>query len=196
MSSTLPQRRAVTGALVLALCLLMLSGAASRAQAACGLGSFVPSQVIVKLDQGATITQINATYGSTVVEPFPGSTDIFLLGLPASSGVKKTVEQMVSDLRLITYAEPNFLAAAPEAGARHRAYGQGDARPSPKQLRGQGPSPLGRAGDRPRKRHHRGRLGHRRAARPPGAEGKLRGGRAARLRGRRRRPFGAPVRQQ
>jgi tetrahydromethanopterin S-methyltransferase subunit C len=49
MSSTLPQRRAVTGALVLALCLLMLSGAASRAQAACGLGSFVPSQVIVKL---------------------------------------------------------------------------------------------------------------------------------------------------
>src|SRR5215208_5046208 len=83
MSSTLPQRRAVTGALVLALCLLMLSGAASRAQAACGLGSFVPRQVIVKLDQGATITQINATYGSTVVEPFPGSTDIFLLGLPA-----------------------------------------------------------------------------------------------------------------
>jgi len=55
------------------------------------LGSFVPRQVIVKLDQGATITQINATYGSTVVEPFPGSTDIFLLGLPASSGVKKTV---------------------------------------------------------------------------------------------------------
>src|SRR5918993_1510877 len=129
MSSTLPQRRAVTGALVLALCLLMLSGAASRAQAACGLGSFVPNQVIVKLDQGATITQINAKYGSTVVEPFPGSTDIFLLGLPASSGVKKTVEQMVSDPRLL-YAEPNFFAQPPEGGGRHRAWGASDVAPT------------------------------------------------------------------
>ena len=129
MSSTLPQRRAVTGALVLALCLLMLSGAASRAQAACGLGSFVPNQVIVKLDQGATITQINATYGSTVVESFPGSTDIYLLELPASSGVKKTVEQMASDLRLL-YAEPNFFAQSPEGGGRHKAYGVSDVAPT------------------------------------------------------------------
>ena len=129
MSSTLPQRRAVTGALVLALCLLMLSGAASRAQAACGLGSFVPNQVIVKLDQGATITQINATYGSTVVESFPGSTDIYLLELPASSGVKKTVEQMASDLRLL-YAEPNFFAQSPEGGGRHRAFGVSDVAPT------------------------------------------------------------------
>jgi subtilisin family serine protease len=93
------------------------------------LGSFVPNQVIVKLDQGATITQINATYGSTVVEPFPGSTDIFLLGLPASSGVKKTVEQMVSDPRLL-YAEPNFFAQSPEGGGRHRAFGVSDVAPT------------------------------------------------------------------
>jgi thermitase len=129
MSSTLPQRRAVTGALVLALCLLMLSGAASRAQAACGLGSFVPSQVIVKLDQGATITQINATYGSTVVEPFPGSTDVFLLGLPTSAGVTKTVERMASDPRLL-YAEPNFFAQSPEGDGRHRAWGDSDVAPT------------------------------------------------------------------
>jgi thermitase len=129
MSSTLPQRRAVTGALVLALCLLMLSGAASRAQAACGLGDFVPSQVIVKLDPGATITQINATYGSTVVEPFPGSADVFLLGLPTSSGVKKTVEQMASDPRLL-FAEPNFLAQPPEGGGRHKAWGFSDVAPT------------------------------------------------------------------
>jgi thermitase len=129
MSSTLPQRRAVTGALVLALCLLMLSGAASRAQAACGLGSFVPSQVIVKLDQGATITQINATYGSTTVEPFPGSTDVFLLGLPTSSGVTKTVERMVSDPRLL-YAEPNFFAQPPEGGGRHRPFGVNSVEPT------------------------------------------------------------------
>ena len=129
MSSTLPQRRAVTGALVLALCLLMLSGAASRAQAACGLGSFVPNQVIVKLDQGATITQINATYGSTVVESFPGSTDIYLLELPASSGVTETVQQMAKDSRLL-YAEPNFIAQSPEGGARHRAFGVSDVAPT------------------------------------------------------------------
>jgi thermitase len=129
MSSTLPQRRAVTGALVLALCLLMLSGAASRAQAACGLGSFVPSQVIVKLDQGATITQINATYGSTVVEPFPGSTDVFLLGLPTSAGVTKTVERMASDPRLL-YAEPNFFAQSPEGDGRHKAWGFSDVAPN------------------------------------------------------------------
>jgi thermitase len=129
MSSTPPQRRAVTGALVLALCLLMLSGAASRAQAACGLGSFVPNQVIVKLDQGATITQINATYGSTVVEQFPGSTDVFLLGLPTSSGVKQTVERMASDPRLL-YAEPNFFAQSPEGGGRHKAFGVSDVAPT------------------------------------------------------------------
>jgi thermitase len=129
MSSTLPQRRAVTGALVLALCLLMLSGAASRAQAACGLGSFVPSQVIVKLDQGATITQINATYGSTVVEQFPGSTDVFLLGLPTGSDVTETVKQMVKDPRLL-YAEPNFFAQPPEGGGRHKAWGFSDVAPT------------------------------------------------------------------
>src|SRR5215203_4670386 len=129
MSSTLPQRRAVTGALVLALCLLMLSGAASRAQADCGPGVFVPRQVIVKLDQGATITQINATYGSTVVEQFPGSTDVFLLGLPTGSGVTETVKQMVKDPRLL-YAEPNFFAQSPEGGARHKAWGVSSVAPT------------------------------------------------------------------
>jgi thermitase len=123
------QWQAVKWALFLALCLLMLSGATSRAQADCGPGIFVPQQVIVKLDPGATITQINATYGSTVVEPFPGSTDIFLLGLPASSGVEKTVEQMVSDPRLL-YAEPNFFAQPPEGGGRHYAWGASDVAPT------------------------------------------------------------------
>jgi thermitase len=64
-----------------------------------------------------------------VVEPFPGSTDIFLLGLPASSGVTNTVEQMVSDPRLL-YAEPNFLAQPPEGGGRHHAWGASDVAPT------------------------------------------------------------------
>jgi thermitase len=131
MSSTLPQRRAVTGALVLALCLLMLSGAASRAQAACGLGSFVPSQVIVKLNPitGATVGEINATYGSTTLETLPGSTDIYLLKLPTGSGVTETVKQLASDPRLL-YAEPNFFAQPPEGGGRHKAWGFSDVAPT------------------------------------------------------------------
>jgi thermitase len=124
MSLAFPQYRAVTGALVLALCLLLLWGAASRAQADCGPGAFVPRQVIVKVNSitGATVGQINATYGSTTLETFPGSTDVYLLKLPAGSGVTETVQQMLNDLRLL-YAEPNFFAQPPEGGARHKAWG-------------------------------------------------------------------------
>ena len=119
-----PQWRAVTGALVLAFCLLMLSGAASRAQASCGPGDFVPHQVIVKLNPipGVTVEQINATYGSTTIEAFPGSTDVYLLRLPIGSGVTEAVKLMAKDSRLL-YAEPNFFAQSPEGGARHRAWG-------------------------------------------------------------------------
>jgi thermitase len=126
-----PQWRAVTGALVLAFCLLILPGAASRAQADCGPGSFVPDQVIVKLNPipGVTIEQINATYGSTTLETFPGRTDVNLLELPAGSGVTETVERMASDPRLL-YAEPNFFAQPPEGGARHRAWGVSDVAPA------------------------------------------------------------------
>ena len=131
MSLAFPQWRAVTGALVLALCLLMLSGAASRAQADCGPGSFVPHQVIVKLSPlpGATVEQINATYGSTTLEIFPGSTNVYLLNLPTGSGVMEMVERMASDPRLL-YAEPNFFAQPPEGGARHRAWGVSDVAPT------------------------------------------------------------------
>src|SRR5215210_2079734 len=126
-----PQWRAVMGALVLALCLLLLWGAASSAQADCGPGSFVPRQVIVKLNPitGATVGQINATYGSTTLETFPGSTDIYLLKLPTGSGVTETVKQMANDLRLL-YAEPNFFAQSPEGGGRHRAWGVSDVAPT------------------------------------------------------------------
>jgi thermitase len=131
MSLAFPQWRAVTGALVLALCLLMLSGAASRAQADCGPGDFVPHQVIVKLNPipGATVEQINATYGSTTLETFPGSTDVYLLELPTDSGVTETVKQMANDPRLL-YAEPNFFAHPPEGGARHKAWGASDVAPT------------------------------------------------------------------
>src|SRR5215212_8633165 len=131
MSLAFPQWRAVTGALVLALCLLMLSGAVSRAHADCGPGGFVPNQVIVKLNPipGLTVEQINATYGTTTLETFPGSTDVFLLKLPTGSGVTETVKRMAKDPRLL-YAEPNFFSQSPEGGARHRAFGVSDVAPT------------------------------------------------------------------
>jgi len=121
----------VTVALVLSLCLLILSGAAGRAQADCGPGVFVPHQVIVKLNPipGLTVEQINATYGSTTLETFPGSTDVYLLELPTGSDVTETVERMVSDSRLL-YAEPNFFAQPPEGGGRHHAFGASDVAPT------------------------------------------------------------------
>jgi thermitase len=130
MSSALPRCRAMTGALVLALCLLMLSGAATpaHAQADCAR-NFVPSQVIVKLNLGATVNQINAKYGSATLEQFPGSTDIYLLGLPAGSDVLATVKRMAIDPRLL-FAEPNFFAQPPEGGGRHRPFGVNSVAPT------------------------------------------------------------------
>jgi thermitase len=134
MSLALRQWRAVTGALVLALCLLMLWGAASRAQADCGPRLFVPDQVIVKLNptQGATIEQINADYGTTTLETFPGSTDVYLLRLPSGSSVLEMLNQMANDRRLL-YAEPNFFAESPEGGARHRAFRVSNVAPTPQE---------------------------------------------------------------
>src|SRR5215207_4043782 len=131
MSSALPEYRAVTGALVLALCLLMLSGAATRAQADCGPGDFVPHQVIVKLNPipGATARQINATYRTTTRQTFPGSTNVLLLKLPTGSDVTETVNQMANDSRLL-YAEPNFFVEPVEGGGRHHAWGASDVAPT------------------------------------------------------------------
>jgi thermitase len=129
-----PQHLAVTAAIVLALCLLMLLGVAGNAQADCAPpGPFVPSQVIVKLQRGATVEQINATYGSTTLEQFHGSKNTYLLGLPAGSDVLETVKQIASDPRLL-YAEPNFFSQSPEqspkGGARHHAWGVSSVAPT------------------------------------------------------------------
>jgi hypothetical protein len=91
---------------------------------------FIPRQVIIKLGtSGATVGDINATYGSTTLEGFPGSSDVYLLQLRAGSGVIETVEKMTPDGRLL-YAEPNFVAQTPEGDARHKAYGVSDVAPT------------------------------------------------------------------
>ncbi len=60
----------VTGALVLALCLLLLSGTADRAQALPAVGSFVPGEIIIKLTPNAPIAEINDSYDTRVKERF------------------------------------------------------------------------------------------------------------------------------
>jgi hypothetical protein len=81
------------GALVLALCLLMLSGAAARAQAEPPLGDFKPSQVVVELrttggnqsgqNNKEKLKKINAEYGTSTRESLPSNSGVFLLKVPA-----------------------------------------------------------------------------------------------------------------
>jgi thermitase len=132
MPCALSQRYALMGATVLALlCLLVLFGTAGRAQAYSGVGDFVRGQVVVKLKPtGATIENINTSYGSTTLERFPGSTEIYLLKLQAGSDLLGVVENMTADPRLL-FAEPNFLSQAPEGDGRHKAWGVSASGPSP-----------------------------------------------------------------
>src|SRR5215217_6928265 len=106
----LQQHRTVSGALVFALCLLFLLGSSDYAQAAAGVGNFIPRQVIVKLQQtGVGIEDINASYDSTTLQRFSDSSSVYLLKLPAGSGVQDTLNQMASDERLL-FSEPNYVA--------------------------------------------------------------------------------------
>ncbi len=78
-------------------------------------GPFVPRQVVVKIDpaSGATIEQINASYGTTTIRALLGSAGIYLLATPQGIPVEDLVGVMEQDPRL-EYAEPNFLSETPE----------------------------------------------------------------------------------
>ena len=130
------------GALVLALCLLMLSGAAARAQAEPPLGDFKPSQVVVELrttggnqsgqNNKEKLKKINADYGTSTRESLPSNSGVFLLNVPAGSSVQKTVSRMAGDQRLL-YAEPNYIVRMFDGEGRHRSWGVSDAEPSPQE---------------------------------------------------------------
>jgi thermitase len=115
----LPRDLIITGSLALSLCLLALLGAASTAQAS--VEDFEPGQVIVKLDPtvGATIGKVNADYGLSTLEQFPGSMGIYLLQAPSGSDTEGLVERLSNDTRLL-FAEPNFVA-----DPRHDAFPSG-----------------------------------------------------------------------
>ena len=116
-----------TGALAGALWMVALLGAAAPTQANVETEGFEPREVIVRMQPatGATIEDINADYGSTTLDEFPGGLGAYLLGLPADSDTMKMVERMAADPRLL-FAEPNYVLETPEedpAGdGRHKAY--------------------------------------------------------------------------
>ena len=123
----------VTGALVLALCMLLLSGTADRARALPAVESFVPGEIIIKLTPNAPIATINNSYNTRVKERFLDSanTDIYLLEITDGSSTKDKLDEIIGDqLGIIEYAEPNFFAEAPEAARRHRAFPTNDAVPT------------------------------------------------------------------
>ncbi len=112
----LPQHLTITGALALALCMLALLVAAGSKQAHALVGDYEPGQVIVKLDPktDATITQINADYGTTTLDNTLGGMEIYLLRTPADKDVKTFAEYLLGDplgtVDRVLYAEPNFVA--------------------------------------------------------------------------------------
>ncbi|HET7269760.1 MAG TPA: S8 family serine peptidase [Rubrobacter sp.] len=127
------QHLAITLALFLALPFLALLGADSDARASSMERDFVPGQIIVKLASGVQIGQINASYDLRVDERFLNRkrTNIFLLHITDGSSVENKLTEIGDDpLPLVEYAEPNFFAEAPEAGARHRAFPADDAKPT------------------------------------------------------------------
>ena len=124
MGIRLRQRSTICGALAVAFLMqvwfgLVPAGASTEEE------GFEVGEVIVKLDpaSGAGIEEINADYGSVTLERLLGSAGIYLIELPAASDTEAVAEEMEEDPRLL-YAEPNFVAEAPEGDAR-KAFARG-----------------------------------------------------------------------
>jgi thermitase len=129
-----PQHLIITGALALALCLLALLGTADRAQALVEGEDYRTGQVIVKLDPDvATIGDIISRYegAQRLDEKLPYNLEtrnIYLLRPPADRDVVEFVGDLLdaSPNNGVLYAEPNFIAEAPEGPAggdgRFRAH--------------------------------------------------------------------------
>jgi subtilisin family serine protease len=114
----------------------MLVGVAARAQAGPPAGDFEPNQVVVELQPAVSVETIKADYRATRYERVSPSSNIYLFELPAGSNMKEILKRMEKDARLLS-PEPNLVIQPPEdsrlpqGGARHRAWGIGDAEPSP-----------------------------------------------------------------
>lgn len=100
---------------------------------------YVSRQIVVKLNPaaGVSIDMINATYGTTLLEPLLGSAGIYLLETPSLDSVGPLLVNMRQDQRLL-YAEPNFYGEVPEGGGRGK-WAWGGSAPVPAGLNAANP---------------------------------------------------------
>jgi subtilisin family serine protease len=89
----------------------------------------VPGQIIVQLQPGEIVGNINQTYNTvTVAELVPGQ-GVYLLQAPEGSDMEALLNSMSNDPRLV-YAEPNLIAEVPEAiRSKDWVWGGQDAEP-------------------------------------------------------------------
>ena len=82
-------------------------------------GEFRPGELLIQIDplSGATMDEINASFGTTTLLVFPLNPPVYLLQIPAGEDVEAFAEQMEADIRIL-YAEPNFVGQTPEAHKR------------------------------------------------------------------------------
>jgi thermitase len=129
---------ALSVALLVALCLLVLPGATGDARAL-ETERIVPGQIIVKLAPGVGIGAINLSYNTQTQECFITCNDspdsrVYLLKIADGANIDIKLNRLLSDAR-IQYAELNYLSSAPEsdapgAQARHRGFPTDSATPT------------------------------------------------------------------
>jgi subtilisin family serine protease len=139
MSAQMTVRRlinvALRGAIFVALTLGLVYASPAGYAIAKIRGRHVTGEIVIKIDplSGATIDDINATYGTTTIKPLASKDGIYLLQAPAGKDAEIVINEMEFDLRL-SFAELNFIGQAPEADPRGISrWGGLDATPYPSQ---------------------------------------------------------------
>lgn len=125
------QALATLAALLVAIGLLMSWGALRDARALETTDS-VRGQIVVRLAPGVSLNELNLRgYGLGVQESFlnQANTNIYLLKATDGASAQSKLDALLGN-PLIAYAELNYLADAPEAAGRHRAFPSGGATPT------------------------------------------------------------------
>jgi subtilisin family serine protease len=119
----LPQHLTIMGALALALSLVALLSAADPTQAL-EEGKYRDDQVIVKLAPRTSIDSVLAGRPLKPLDKDLANENVYLLEVTDGTPVETLVAQLVRLRGVVLYAEPNFLATAPEDPA-DPTYGDG-----------------------------------------------------------------------
>ena len=102
------------------------------------LGDSRDGEVLVRLNpvSGATIADINTTFGTTTLEAVPGVPNLYRLRVPDGQDATTLAATMTADIRLL-YAHVNHISRPPEADPRgSRAWGGVDPAPYHNQYAG------------------------------------------------------------